>query len=273
MLRRYTPGCTVSRYDELVPGFSVETRSQLKSSLLEFARRDSRLSGIAVTGSAAVGREDRWSDIDLAFGVSGPALVGAVLSDFSEFMYAQGALHHYDVRAGAWIYRVFFLPDGLQVDLAFVEQGEFRPLGPAFKLISGDAKSLQAFPNSDPKDLIGLAWLHALHARSCILREKLWQAEYMVSAIRDHIFALACLRLGLPAAHGRGMDLLPESVTQPLLASLVGSLNADGLWRAFDVVLQGLTREINHFDPILSLRVSAEISALSGAPDPSHPEK
>jgi hypothetical protein len=122
-------------------GFTVVARGQLESDLLEFATGDPRLSGAAVTGSAAAGREDRWSDIDLAFGVSDPALVGAVLSDFSDFMYAQGALHHHDVRAGSWTYRVFFLPGGLQVDLAFVEQSEFRPLGPAFKLVFGDAKS------------------------------------------------------------------------------------------------------------------------------------
>jgi hypothetical protein len=97
----------LSRYDEGVPGFTVEARVQLKSTLLEFATRDPRLGGVAVTGSAATGREDRWSDIDLAFGVSDPALVGAVLSDFSDFMYAQGALHHHDVSAGAWTYRVF----------------------------------------------------------------------------------------------------------------------------------------------------------------------
>jgi hypothetical protein len=111
-----------------------------------------------------------------------------------------------------------------------------------------------------------LAWLHALHARSCILRDKLWQAEYMVSAVRDHTFALACIRLGLPAAHGRGMDLLPESVTRPLLASMIGRLNSDELWRAFDAVLQSLTSEVNYVDPALGSRVSAEIRALSSRP-------
>jgi hypothetical protein len=247
-------------------GFTVVARAQLKSDLLEFATRDPRLSGAAVTGSAAAGRDDRWSDIDLAFGVSGPARVGAVLSDFSDFMYAQGALHHHDVRAGSWTYRVFFLPGGLQVDLAFVEQSEFRPLGPAFKLVFGDAKSVQPFPSPNPTDIIGLAWLHALHARSCILRDKLWQAEYMVSAVRDHTLALACIRLGLPSAHGRGMDSLPEPITRPLLESMVGRLDSDELWRALDAVLQSLTSEVNHADPALGLRVSAELSGLSRKP-------
>ena len=255
-----------SRYDGGMAGFTVEARIQLKSSLLELARRDPRLSGAAVTGSAAEGREDRWSDIDLAFGVADAAVVGSVLSDFSDFMYVQGALHHHDVRAGAWTYRVFFQPGGLQVDLAFVERGEFRPLGPAFKLAFGEAKSVQPFPSPTSKDIIGLAWLHALHARTCILRNRLWQAEYMTSAVRDHTVALACIRLGLPSAHGRGIDSLPASITQPLLASLVGHLHAHELWRAFASVLDSFTNEVNRIDPGFGLRVSAELRSLSNKP-------
>jgi hypothetical protein len=125
---------------------------------------------------------------------------------------------------------------------------------------------MQPFPSPNPRDLIGLAWLHALHARSCILRDRLWQAEYMVSAVRDHALALACIRLGLPSAHGRGMDSLPESVTRPLLESIIGHLNSDELWRAFGAVIQGLTNEINHADTELGLRVSAELSGLSNRP-------
>jgi len=71
----------------------------------------------------------------------------------------------------------------------------------------------------------------------------------MVSAVRDFTLALACIRLGLPSAHGRGMDSLPETVTEPLLVSMVGRLNSDELWRAFDSVLQGFTSEVNQADP------------------------
>lgn len=246
--------------------FTVEGRVQLKVRLLEFAGQDPRLSGVAVTGSAACGREDRWSDIDLAFGVADPAQVDAVLSAFTEFMYAQGALHHHDVRAGAWIYRVFFLPGGLQVDLAFVEQDEFRPYGPAFQIVSGNAKSVQQFPPPNPKDLIGWAWLHALHARTCILREKFWQAEYMVSAVRDYSLALACVRLGLPSEHGRGMDSLPESVSQPLREAMVRDLGPEELWRAFSIVLESFAGEVSQADPALGRRISTELIGLCHKP-------
>jgi hypothetical protein len=246
--------------------FTPEERAGLRSELLELAARDARLSGAAVTGSAAEDREDRWSDIDLAFGVAEAGLVDVVLSDFSNWMYARGALHHYDVRAGAWIYRVFFLPRALQVDLAFVEKREFRPMGPAFRLAWGEANAARQFPGPESKDLLGLAWLHALHARTCILRGKLWQAEHMIHATRDHVMAVACNRHGLPSAHGRGMDALPSAVQGPLLASLVGSLDADELWRALAAVVQSLNAEISHADPVLGLRAKAEISNLARKP-------
>lgn len=236
--------------------FTPEERSRLRSELLELAANDKRLTGVAITGSAAADREDSWSDIDLAFGVADGDLE-RVISDFTERMYDRyRALHQLDVRAGAWIYRVFFLPDTLQVDLAFVPRSEFRPLGPAFRLVSGSANPLQPFPSPVPRHVIGLGWLHALHARSCILREKPWQAQYMISAVRDHALTLACIRHGLASAHGRGVDLLPGEIKEKLSESLVQKLHPEELWRALEVAVHGLLNEVHHAD--------AEFAALIG---------
>ena len=243
--------------------FSVDDREVLRSALLERASADPRITSIALTGSAAAGQQDRYSDIDLAFAVDNTDLVSAAIADFTSFMYDRGALHHHDVPAGPWIYRVFFLPGALQVDLAFVPQAHFRPLGPAFQLVAGTAGEPQSFPSPTATDLIGLAWLHALHARTSILRGKLWQAEYMISAVRGHVLALACLRHNLPTAHARGFHLLPDSVTAPLTESLVAKLDAAELWRAFAVVLQSLTVELFNIDPALSGKTAAEIQSLA----------
>jgi hypothetical protein len=50
----------------------------------------------------------------------------------------------------------------------------------------------------------------------------------MVSGVRDHVLALACLRHGLPAAQGRGMDGLPPAVTAIIAGALVRSLERTG---------------------------------------------
>ncbi len=247
--------------------FTPEERTQLRSHLLEHAARDSRISGAAVTGSAAADREDRWSDIDLAFGVVDAAQLPHVLSDWTARMYDQhSALHHLDVRAGAWIYRVFLLPSTLQVDLAFVSGSEFRALAPTFRLMFGRANEpLDALPPL-PLEIVGHAWLYALHARSCIARQKLWQTEYMISAMRDQTLALACVRHGLPTVHGRGIDQLPNELTTQLESSLVRKLEALELLRAFRVVMDGLLHEIRNVDVDLAERLRAALTELTESP-------
>ena len=47
--------------------FSPEEREGLRDDLLAAASLDRRISGGAITGSAALDNLDRWSDIDLAF--------------------------------------------------------------------------------------------------------------------------------------------------------------------------------------------------------------
>jgi len=46
--------------------FTPAERGQLRSEFLDLARPDPRITGGAITGSAAAKPEDAWSDIDLA---------------------------------------------------------------------------------------------------------------------------------------------------------------------------------------------------------------
>jgi hypothetical protein len=244
--------------------FTPEERARLRSSLLERAAHDIRLTGAAITGSAADGREDRWSDIDLAFGVAEAADVANVLADWTAHMYEQHlALHHCDVRAGAWIYRVFLLPGTLQIDLAFVPASDFCALTTTFRLVSGRANEPRHAGPPAAADLIGLGWLYALHARSSIARGSLWQAEYMISGVRDHGLALASIRHGLPAAHGRGIDRLPDEVKTAFEGALVRHLETAELSRAFRAAVAGLLREIHCVDPVLAARLEVPLRNLT----------
>jgi hypothetical protein len=156
-----------------------------------------------------------------------------VLADWTKRLYDRyEALHHFDVVSGAWVYRVFLLASTLQIDLAFAPAGEFGARAPTFRLVFGRATELPFVHTPSAESLIGYAWLYALHARSSVARGRLWQAEYMVSAMRDHVFALACLRHGLAAREGRGMDRLPQAITQPLEEALIGRLDAAEVARA-----------------------------------------
>jgi hypothetical protein len=242
--------------------FSTEERAALRKELIQIARADARITGAAITGSASVGKEDRWSDIDLAFGVREGSEVETTLVDFSERMYHDHhALHHVDVPSDAWIYRVFLLPSTLQVDLAFAPATDFGARAPTFRLVFGTAVEIPPVPPS-AEQLIGYAWLYALHARSSIARARPWQAEYMLSAMRDQIFMLACLRHGLPAREGRGWDQLPAEIAAPLQETLVRDLSVDELRRAFRAATGGLISQMRAAAPELSARLEPALLAL-----------
>jgi predicted nucleotidyltransferase len=244
--------------------FTPEYRDRLREELIAAARTDKRITGAAVTGSAALGEEDGWSDVDLAFGIGEPDAMQTAIDDWTDRMYREhGAAHHLDVVAGASIYRVFLLANTLQVDLAFSPASEYGAIAPTFKLLFGSSVQRPPQAAPAPEYLIGYAWLYALHARSCIRRGRLWQGEYMISGVRDHVLALACRRHNLPAVQGRGMDRLPADVRKPLEAALVRTLEPDELKRAFGVIVDGLLSEVRQFDMALAARINGPLLELS----------
>ncbi|WP_290060439.1 nucleotidyltransferase domain-containing protein [Amycolatopsis solani] len=240
--------------------FTTGERTSLRDALVEAARSDERVTGAALTGSAALDAEDAWSDIDLAFAVTGDP--EPVLADFTARMYAEhGAAHHMDVGFERTTFRVFLLGSTLQVDLAFWPAEDFGATSPKFRLLFGTANEREPTPPPDARRLIDLAWLHALHARSSLARGRGWQAEYMVGRVREYALALACLRHGLPAVEGRGLDQLPASVTRPFEATLARGL--DDLGRAFHAVTELLIGEVGRVDAALGRRLAPLLRRLT----------
>ena len=245
--------------------FTPEDRTRLRDALIAAARADARITAAALTGSAAVGAEDRWSDIDLALSVAADADPGRVVADWTERMYREGgAVHHLDVYRGDTLFRVFLLESTLQVDIAFWPAAEFGAYGPAFRLLFGAASEPPVRPPPAAAGLIGMGWLYALHVRSSIARGRAWQAEYMVSGMRDQVLALACLRHGVPAVEGRGIDRLPPETTAAVAAGLVRSLDAAELRRAFGAVTAALIAEVGRADAALADRLAAPLRELTG---------
>jgi predicted nucleotidyltransferase len=249
--------------------FTPEDRDQLRDALVAAARADERISSAALTGSAAGGATDRWSDVDLALGIASAADHDQVVADWTDNMYrAHEAVHHVDVVHERILYRVFLLASTLQVDLAFWPQTEFGATGPTFRLLFGTANERPSRPPPAAAALIGMGWLYALHVRSSIARGRAWQAEYMLSAARDQVLALACLRHGLSAVEGRGIDSLPSEVTAAIAGALVRSLDAAELGRAFGVVIDALIAETARVDAGLATRLAAPLRELVDSTPP-----
>jgi len=248
--------------------FTVEHRDHVHQRVLELARADPRVTAGALTGSMAFGSGDKWSDIDVAFGIAGGITLEAVLHDWTQVLEREfSVLDHFDLRSGSSIYRVFLLPSGLEVDVAVTPAEDFGARGPQFHVLFGTTQQQPTTPQPKASFLMGLCWHHVLHVRAYIERYKLWQAEYWLSELRHHILELACLRLSENAVEGRGFDRLPSRFREPLAQALVRSLTEAELYRALAVATSCLIAELQAWDAPLCARLSPVLHEFGASQD------
>ena len=220
--------------------FDVAQRQRIRDRLVARARADGCIASAALVGSLAEDAGDRWSDLDLTFGVAEDARLEDVLADWSRFMVDElRADVLIDLRSGGALYRVFLLDDGQQVDLSFAPQPAVRQASPRFSLLFGTATQTDPAP-PDAAALLGWAVIHVRHARVCLERGRLWQAAYCVNQVRDNAMAIAAVGHGLPAAFGRGFDDLPAEVRARFEPALVGELSSDALRAGLERVTEAL---------------------------------
>jgi hypothetical protein len=227
--------------------FTVEQRDALRDRFLRLAGEDERVVAGAAVGSLAVeGGGDRFSDLDLTFGIADHVSVADVLDDWKRTLIdEQGAVHLTDLERGPTIYRVFLLPEALQFDLSMTPAAQFRPAGPRFRLLFGEIAAGESSVPMPPiaGDLFGWGVIYALHTRACIERGRLWQAEHYVGAVRDHALTLACLRQGLPAVQARGYDDLAASTLAQFGGTHVGAVEPETLRAALATSVLALIHE------------------------------
>lgn len=246
--------------------FTTKQRDHVRNYVLKMAQTDPRVTGGALIGSTAAGTEDNWSDIDVTFGIATGNVIETVIDDWTQVLEREfGVLNHFDLRSGSSIYRVFLLPDGLEIDLSVTPEGDFGARNTHFQTLFGSSQPLKATPPPDAGHIIGLSWHHVFHARSCIERNKPWQAEYWIGEVRNHTLALSCLRLGESAAYARGVDKLPAAATNPFTDTLVRSLDEPELRRALAVATLCLIAEIEKWDARLCARLKPLLQEF-GAP-------
>jgi len=213
--------------------FTPQERDRARNEVLEWAGADPRVVAGAVVGSLAHEPGDRFSDLDLTFGVRDEYPISEVLEDWSRRLIARfDAVQLFDLSAGSALYRVFLLPGCLQLDLSFAPASDFGAIGSQFRLLFGTAVSKPYLPPPDPREVFGYGVHHAVRARVCIERTRYWQAEYWTSAVRDYALTMACLRLGLPGQYGKGFDSLPDEIRTLAAAALVSALNRRELLKA-----------------------------------------
>jgi len=235
--------------------FTIEQRDALRARMLQLADHDERVVAAAAVGSLAVGTGDRYSDLDLTFGIADSVPVKHVLEEWTRTLAAeQDAVQLADLQVGPTIYRVFLMPNALQFDLSMTPATEFRPAGPRFQLLFGET-AVEPEAHARPPgglsiptpavagDIFGWGVIYALHARACVERGRVWQAEHYVGAVRDHALALACLQRGLPAVQARGYDDLPPETLVGFAGTHVESGEVDALRRALAASVAALLHQ------------------------------
>jgi hypothetical protein len=249
--------------------FTVEQRDALRERLLRLAEEDERVVAGAAVGSLAVDGGDRFSDLDLTFGIADHVAVADVLNDWTRTLIDElDAVHLADLERGPTTYRVFLLLDALQFDLSMTPAAQFRPAGPRFRLLFGEIAAGDAEAPKAPVagelfiptpvvagDLFGWGVIYALHARACIERGRVWQAEHYVGAVRDHALSLACLRQGLPAVQARGYDDLSAETLARFEATHVaapepGALRAALAASVLELMRGGAEARLPHADTV-----------------------
>jgi hypothetical protein len=236
--------------------FTVEQRDDLRERVLRLAEEDDRVIAGAVVGSLAVhGGGDRFSDLDLTFGIADHVPVIEVLDDWTTTLADElGAVTLADLERGLTTYRIFLLPGALQLDLSMTPAAQFRPYGPRLRVVFGEMAADEPKAATPPgslfiatpvvaDDIFGWGVIYALHTRACIERGRLWQAEHYVGAVRDHALSLTCLRHGVAAVQARGYDDLPADALAQFEGSLVGALEPGPLRAALAASVTVLIRE------------------------------
>jgi hypothetical protein len=238
--------------------FTVEQRDVLRERVLRLGQEEERVVAGAAVGSLAVdGGGDRFSDVDLTFAIADHVPVANVLDDWTRTLSDElDAVQLADLERGPTTYRVFLLPDALQFDLSMTPAAQFRPAGPRFRLLFGETAAGESQVSTAPVagelfiptppvagDLFGWGAIYALHARVCIERGRVWQAEHYVGAVRDHALSLACIRQGLPAVQARGYDDLSAETLARFEDAHVGAVEPGALRAALAASVLALMRE------------------------------
>src|SRR5215471_15844391 len=243
--------------------FTVDDRGRIRDRIVQMSREDKRLIAGALIGSTVGDGGDRWSDLDLTFGLADDVSPNEVLDDWKIRLATEfGGVHLIDLPYLSTIYGVFLLPNNLQVDLSFTPGNEF--LGPELKFspLFGDPRERHQSKPTSSEHLFGLAVIYLLHAHVCVERGRLLESEYCISAARDQALTLACQHRGLKTSYGKGFDDLPPETLLQFTGTLVGSLSKMELLRALGKNIEALL--LNSQDvPELSSRIEPQLRELT----------
>lgn len=223
--------------------FTAQQRQDVANRLLGAAEESEELIAGAVVGAAAAGALDALTGIDLMFAAAPDLTIGEVRDIWGERMYREfGAIHHTGDDAGV----VYLLPDLLTARTAIVPAARFGPRqGEPFHQVFGQVVP-QPAARYRTTDLVGPAWLAALHTRAALLRGDGASAARALGDLREALIALAGARTGAPPGY------LEPADRDRIRATETGSRDAGTVAKAFGLAVQLLDAELQAVAPAVA---------------------
>ena len=232
--------------------YTPEERQQILDALLDALKGDGCITGVLVVGSAAVGFQDDYSDIDLSVVMATEADVEPVFRDWDGKIQALfPVVTRFETHYGPNSFLYGFLLDSLlELDIGFLCLNNLVARRPYWQIVfdrSGQIQTImEASLVSKPTTLksarcqqsLESIWHYIMHCAICLRREQNWRAVYYLDMVRQQTIELAGLRLGLETKNYRQVDQFPADLLLSWQQSLPSDLSPGKIMRALQTAVQ-----------------------------------
>lgn len=224
--------------------YSIQDRNYVQNLIIELSKNDTRITDCAIVGSESVGENDKFSDIDLTFGVKNDINISQILNEWNDLMSERfDANVLFDLPYEESIYRVYLLPNALQVDLSFTPHKNFGAITTRFKLLFGQSSEREQKRPPELPNVFGYCVLYALKSRCSTERKKYRQSFHYLNELRNNLMILKCLTLKTNPFDGRSYDELPISFLNKIKRTLAKDVKQSDLNNSLKNLTTILTEE------------------------------
>jgi len=259
----------------MMPLFTEVERLAALEILLGAMRKDERLAGVLLVGSAAEGFDDRFSDIDLTVVVDDqfpvPILFAAWKNRIAELLPVVSTFEvHY---ADNMVLAGFLLDNFLELDIGFLGFTDLFAKRGRWKVAFDrtgqiDDIMLASWNNrtetsleTEYHHLLDSIWHYITHVTISLARGHKWRALHYLETVRTKVIELACIRRGFDPHHFRPVHQLPSYFLDELQETLLVDMADEEIYRALEKLTALFFTECHAIDQMLGNDLSTELHA------------
>ena len=260
--------------------FTSAKRQHTLDTLLNALQTDDRIVGVVVVGSAAIGFDDEYSDIDLSVVIAPAVDVRVVFDEWHTRIYQMlPMVAHFETQYGPDNFlHGFLLENFLELDIGFLPLGTLYAKRErwqmAFDRTGGDIPRIMQTtwverdipdPSTIYQRNLASIWHYITHVSICLQREHCWRALHYLEHLRNRTVALAALRYDVNASHFREADQLPADFLAALQTTLVTQPDAVVIARGLRAAVTLYFEQARALDERFGVDVAASLERAMDA--------